>query len=102
MTEREWREAVDLKPATFWLVTVLVVAAVLRFWRLGAGIPHALGVDEHVIVERVLAIMRTGDFNPHFFDYPGLAYYLHLPVACLRFVVGALRGEWGSLADAPS
>jgi 4-amino-4-deoxy-L-arabinose transferase-like glycosyltransferase len=102
MTEREWREAVDLKPATFWLVTVLVAAAVLRFWRLGAGIPHALGVDEHVIVERVLAIMRTGDFNPHFFDYPGLAYYLHLPVACLRVLVGALRGEWGSLADAPS
>lgn len=102
MAEREWREATDLKPAVFWLATVLVVAAVLRFWRLGSGIPHALGVDEHVIVERVLGIMRTGDFNPHVFDDPGLAYYLYLPVACLRFVVGAIRGEWTSLAAAPA
>lgn len=99
MIEREWREATDLKPATFWLIVVLVAAAVLRFWRLGSGIPHAVGIDEPVIAERVLAMMRTGDFNPHFFDYPGLAFYLHLPVACLRFVVGAIQGESRSLTD---
>jgi 4-amino-4-deoxy-L-arabinose transferase-like glycosyltransferase len=42
-------------------------------------------------------MMRTGDFNPHFFDYPGLYFYLQLGVAVLRFIVGASRGEWTAL-----
>ncbi len=74
-----------------------MAAAVLRFWGLRAGIPYALGVDEPEIMERVLTMMRSGDYNPHFFHYPGLAFYLHLPVAILRFVVGAAQGEWDSL-----
>ncbi len=41
--------------------------------------------------------MRTGDFNPHFFDYPGLYFYLQLGVAVLRFLVGATLGQWTSL-----
>ena len=72
MAEREWREATDMKPAVLWLVVVLVVAAGLRFLHLGHGIPFALGVDEPEIMTRVVRMMKTGDLNPHFFDYPGL------------------------------
>lgn len=99
MIEREWREATDIKPATFWLVVVLAVAAVLRFWGLEHGLPYQLGIDEPQVMSRVLAMMRTGDLNPHFFDYPGLMFYLHLGIACLRFLVGAAGQEFRSLAD---
>lgn len=97
VTEREWREAADLQPMRIWLLVVLAVAAALRFWHLGHGIPFAVGVDEPVVMQHVLAILRTGDYNPHFFHYPGLAFYLHVPVAILRFVSGALDGRWHSL-----
>lgn len=99
MIEREWREAPDIKPATVWLLVVLAVAAGLRFWRLGHGIPYQIGIDEPELMGRVLGMMRSGDLNPHFFDYPGLMFYLHLGVACLRFLSGAAAQEFRSLAD---
>ncbi len=82
------------------LVTVLAVAAALRFYRIGNGIPFALGIDEPEILVRAVRIMQTGDFNPHFFDYPSLPIYLHLLVAIARFVVGAATHEFTSLAQA--
>src|SRR5205807_7772079 len=42
---------------------------------------------------RVINMMKSGDFNPHFFDYGGLTIYFHLAVASVRFAVGALGGE---------
>jgi 4-amino-4-deoxy-L-arabinose transferase-like glycosyltransferase len=97
MAEREWREATDMKPAVLWLVVVLVVAAGLRFLHLGHGIPFALGIDEPEIMTRVVRMMKTGDLNPHFFHYPGLLFYVHLAVACGRFIVGAASGAFPSL-----
>jgi 4-amino-4-deoxy-L-arabinose transferase-like glycosyltransferase len=94
---REWREATDLKPATVWLAVTLAVAALLRVWALGHGLPFSTGVDEPQVMNRVLHMMRTGDLNPHFFDYPSLVFYLHLPVACLRFLHGAMQGSWSHL-----
>jgi 4-amino-4-deoxy-L-arabinose transferase-like glycosyltransferase len=97
VAEREWREASDLRVPALNLLLVLAVAAALRFWGLGQGIPYAVGVDEPEIMTRVLRMMKTADFNPHFFDYPGLAFYLHLPIAVLRFLIGAISGRWRSL-----
>lgn len=79
------------------LALILTVAAAARLWFLGAGIPHAVGIDEPQVVGRVLRILRTGDWNTHIFDYPTLVIYLHAMVAILRFMWGALKGEWGSL-----
>jgi 4-amino-4-deoxy-L-arabinose transferase-like glycosyltransferase len=67
---------------------------------LGSGIPFAVGVDEPEIMLRVLAMLKTGDFNPHFFDYPGLIFYVEVPVAIGRFLVGAILGQWDSLDTA--
>lgn len=96
---REWREASDLKPSTAWLALVVVAAAALRFWGLGRGIPEAVGADERLVMDHVVAMMKTGDLNPHRFDQPALLFYLHLPVACAQFIIGAARGRWLSLAE---
>ncbi len=46
---------------------------------------------------RALGILKTGDYNPHFFDYPGFYIYAQALVAALQFLVGASRGLWMSL-----
>lgn len=84
------------------LVLVLACAAALRFWGLRQGIPFALGVDEPEVMDRALRMVRTGDFNPHFYDYPTLYMYMQAAVAVVRFVSGAMRAEWTSLAEAPT
>ncbi|MGH9372948.1 MAG: ArnT family glycosyltransferase [Vicinamibacterales bacterium] len=99
MIEREWREASDMRRATMSLAAILIVAAALRFFALGAGIPYAVGGDEPQIVHRAVTMMRTGDFNPHFFDYPGLYIYVQLGVAAARFMAGAMAGDWHSLNE---
>ena len=97
MVEREWREASDMRPSAFTLAVILAPAALLRFIALGAGIPFNIGVDEPEIMSRVVQMMRSGDFNPHFFDYPGLYFYVQLGVAVLRFLAGATLGQWSAL-----
>lgn len=99
MTEREWREASDMRRSTVLLAAILVIAAVLRFWRLGAGIPFAVSVDEPEIVTRAIQMMRSGDYNPRFFDYPTLYIYVQLLAAVVWFLAGAIAGKWSSLTQ---
>ena len=86
-----------MRRSVFLLTAIMVVAAVLRFWALGAGIPYSIGVDEPELMNRAVQMMRTGDFNPRFFDYPGLYIHLQLVVASIRFLFGATTGQWQSL-----
>ncbi len=85
-------------PPRMVLAAILAVGAALRFWALGHGIPFAVAADEPQIMERVVGMMKTGDLNPHFFDYPGLYLHVQLAVASIRFLAGASSGMWTSLA----
>ncbi len=59
--EREWREASDMRVPALGVVLVIVVAAVLRLWSLGQGIPFSIGVDEPEGMGRVVRMMKSGD-----------------------------------------
>ncbi len=74
---------------------IFALGLALRWSGIGSGIPYTVGVDEPEIMRRVVAMMKSGDFNPHFFDYGGLIIYFHLAVASARFAFGALAGESG-------
>lgn len=101
MAEREWREASDTRRATLTLAIIVIAAALLRFWALDAGIPGSLGIDEPQVMMRSVQMMRTGSLNPQgFFDYPGLYLYVQMGVACVRFLFGAIGGEWTALHEA--
>ena len=76
---------------------ILLAAALLRLSHINTGIPIAVGPDEPQIMNRVAHMLKTGDFNPHFFDWPSLTFYLNLVVSCVVFLVGAMRGLWSSL-----
>src|SRR5690349_21222382 len=97
--DREWREAADLQPSRAGLALALGGAAVLRLWALGSGIPYMTGVDEPEVMDRAVRIIKTGDFNPHFFDYPSLYIYVQAAVGVVRFLAGAIWGQWSSLAQ---
>src|SRR4051794_9500524 len=79
------------------LCGLLAVAAAPRLWVLTAGVPHAAGIDEPQVVDRALRILRTGEWNTHLFDYPTLVIYVQAGVFIVRFLWGALGGEWASL-----
>ena len=84
-----------------WLALVMAGGVALRTWHLSHGIPYGVGDDESFIMGRILHMMRSGDYNPHFFDYPTLYMYLQLLVGIARFLWGAMAGEWRALASAP-
>jgi 4-amino-4-deoxy-L-arabinose transferase-like glycosyltransferase len=100
MTTAEWRAPAYSRTSRAGLVLALVAAALLRFWALSQGIGFSPGVDEPEIMDRAVRMMKTGDLNPHFFDYPTLYIYVQAVVAVVRFLFGAMAGKWGALAQA--
>jgi len=76
----------------FWLV--LAAGVVLRLAHLGAGIPYDVGIDEPAIMTTAMRILKSGDFNPHFFEYPTGYIYVQLGGAVVTFLVGAMRHTW--------
>jgi len=57
------------------------------------GLPSALDAGEPEIIERVVGMMKTGDYNPHFFGFPSLYFYVQLVIACANFLVHAATGR---------
>ena len=58
------------------LFLVVCLAFVMRFRGVWFGYPLLLHPDEPTIVNAALDIIKTGDLNPHFFNYPSLNIYL--------------------------
>jgi len=81
------------------LAVVLALGAALRFWNIDAGLPYRIATDEPVMTGRAIQIMRSGNFHPGFWDYPGLYIYLQLIVGCVRYVIGAMSGLWQSVNE---
>jgi 4-amino-4-deoxy-L-arabinose transferase-like glycosyltransferase len=89
----DWR-----RHASWYIAGIMMMAAALRFWTIGSGLPHLVGVDEPEIMDRALHMVRAGEWNPHgFFDYPTLSIYMQALVAIARFLFGAMQGEWTTL-----
>jgi hypothetical protein len=55
------------------------VAALLRFQALGWGLRHQPDWDERVFVENVALMVRQGDLDHRYYEYPGLVFYLLAP-----------------------
>ncbi len=85
----------------FWpslaLIGILLVALVLRVLGLGWGLPFIYHPDEPTHVGIVLNIIKTGDFNPHWFKYPSFRVYASLPVAIVYFLAAVAKGKFTSV-----
>ncbi|MHB8571369.1 MAG: ArnT family glycosyltransferase [Candidatus Dormibacteria bacterium] len=79
---------------------MLAVAAGLRLWGIGFGLPALLRPDEDIVLNRSLGVM-AGQWNVHFADWPSLYFYvLALPLTLLAEARHALGVGPAALPDA--
>src|SRR5262245_5828184 len=71
--------------ALFLTLLVLAAALVARVLRCSSGLPYLHEWDEPQTAGTALRIMKTGDYNPHFFNYGSLTIYLNLFVDILHY-----------------
>lgn len=62
------------------LLLILLLAGVLRFTGLGWGLRHPPFSDERSFVTATAGMLARGDLDHRFYEYPGLFFYLLLPL----------------------
>ncbi|MBN1401656.1 MAG: glycosyltransferase family 39 protein [Anaerolineae bacterium] len=75
------------------LGSLLILALGVRILGLGWGLPFVYHPDEPIHVNIVLNILKTGDWNPHWFKYPSFRIYISVPVAIVYFLLSVSRGH---------
>jgi 4-amino-4-deoxy-L-arabinose transferase-like glycosyltransferase len=78
------------------LLLILAIAFALRVWGSDFGLPAYTRYhpDEHALVERAAAILWTGDWNLHRFNYPPLYAYVQAGAYALYFLYGVTQELW--------
>jgi 4-amino-4-deoxy-L-arabinose transferase-like glycosyltransferase len=72
---------------------LFLLAFGLRAWGTRFGLPeYFYHPDEHAIVDRATAILKTGDYNPHWFNYPSTYIYIQALTYIPYFLISAARG----------
>ena len=79
------------------LLALGVLAGTLRLWGIGFDLPILYHRDEAKYVSIPLRILKIGDYNPHFFNYPSLFFYILSLAYIAYFLFMASRGHLGSL-----
>jgi hypothetical protein len=75
------------------LTLILFVAAWLRLPFITAGVPFFSLEDEAHHFQRTVHMVKTGSFNPEYFNKPSLHFYLRMPVVAAAFVSAVKAGE---------
>ena len=68
------------------LVALLGLALLTRLLRCSEGLPYLHRYGEPNLASRSLNMLKTGDLNPHWFNYGSLTIYLHAAVDCLAYL----------------
>jgi dolichyl-phosphate-mannose-protein mannosyltransferase len=94
------------KHAMVWLQVALLgillfLGLLLRLWRLDFGreLPYLAHTDEPTQYNPAIRMIKTGDLNPHFFNYPSLTIYLDAAAMYAGFWIGRLLGVFESIDD---
>jgi len=82
-----------------WLALgmITLVAFAVRAWTVRGGLPFVDHPDEPNPINYVVAMLQTGDPNPHFFQKPSLYVYLLLAVLTLHYRWGQATGLYSDL-----
>lgn len=86
-----------------WIVVLALftLALVLRVWGVWWSLPYVIHPDEPNLVDAGVHIIKTGDLNPHFFDYPSLFIYLQTVVYWLNLLWGTWQGYYAGPQSLP-
>jgi 4-amino-4-deoxy-L-arabinose transferase-like glycosyltransferase len=81
------------------LAAIVAVAALVRFWAIGFGLPYTNArPDETIIIDVAFSFMR-GNFHPAFFDYPWLYMWTLAGLYLLYYAWGRTVGWFTSISD---
>jgi len=86
-------------PRSLALAAILLLAAAVRFWGLGFGLPHTQARPDETQIIDVTRKFLAGDFKPNFFDYPWLYMWVSTGLYLCYYAVGLVQGWFGSIAD---
>lgn len=75
------------------LLYLLYLALVSRIDAIDKAMPYPGHVDEPTLVRSSLKILKNGDFNPHFFNYPSLPVYMTFFNMSFGMLYSASKGE---------
>ncbi len=83
--------------ALFALITIILLAAIVRLWGIDFGLPHTLcRPDESRLVNTAIRF-GGGDLNPHLFNYPTLYPYTLFLCYGVYFLAGMVVGKFNSV-----
>lgn len=82
-------------------VAVVLVAFGLRVYAVAWGLPYVDHPDEPAVGNAALGMLRRGDWNPRFFDYPSLYFYALRLVFAAHWRYGLAAGLYRDLAQLP-
>ncbi len=81
------------------LLLILAIAAIVRFWGLGFGLPHTdVRPDENFVILVPRAFL-AGNFKPAFYDYPWLYMWALTLVYLGYYVWGLVTGAFHAFPD---
>lgn len=99
---REWLR-VEGRPvltlSVLALAAIVLLGTVLRLEAIDKSMPYPRHVDEPNITEPAGAMLKTGDFNPHYFIYPSLPIYMIAAAYTAGFFSAATHSELGSTEE---
>jgi 4-amino-4-deoxy-L-arabinose transferase-like glycosyltransferase len=78
---------------------ILLIALVVRLWGINYDLPYIYHPDEPVSINIIQNIIKTGDLNPHFFDYPSLFFYINALAYIPYYIIGKLLGIFAWRGD---
>ena len=82
------------------LLAILLAGTLLRLWYINWSLPDLY--EEATPLVKSWKMWNWGGsgfaFNPHFFNYPALTFYLNFLLQSLQFVTGFLLGIYRNLA----
>lgn len=81
------------------LLLVVLLAGWLRAPFITSGMPYFYDEDEGHHFNRVVNMVKSGDFNPHYFLKPSLHFYLRMPVTAFAFLSAVRAGELRELKE---
>ena len=84
-----------------WVGLILVAAAAVRFNSLGQASHSGPTIDEPIVVDPVLAMIRTGSLDFKAYEYGGVGFYLMLIVFLLYFIHLTSTFAFRNFADVP-
>ncbi|KAA3658319.1 MAG: phospholipid carrier-dependent glycosyltransferase, partial [Chloroflexi bacterium] len=71
---------------------ILLIALLVRVWGINYDLPYIYHPDEPVYITISQNIFKTGDLNPHFFNYPSLFFYINASAYIPYYLLGKLIG----------